>query len=255
MLHLSANNISDNNCKRIKGNNSDKMFTDTDACDIKWRNQRTESEAVFNVGNSEIIEDTVECTASITKISSPSSSASQKNDIFKQTGMSKVDEAYAIIESNHHSKINKSIPKIASPQSNENNSVKLYTPVIQSGNPIYYSVPPSNIFYTRPVSSLTNLGNESAATLYATTSSNVIRPPVIQNTVTISKRQSLVAETITPDVVTNNSEEAGGSSDLQAELLKEKTVDGSPAGNNSSRIVVSNLLKHLKNVKLYFVKV
>lgn len=261
MLYFSANNVADNNCKRIKGNNLDEILTDTIMHDT-WQEQskKVESKDTSNMESSEIIEDTDECTASIIKISSPSLSTSQKNDItaLMQTDTCKMDTAYAVLESSHHLKTDDSVLKIASPQSSESNSIKLYAPVIQAGKQIYYSFPSSNIFYSQPVSNQASSESESSATLYATTSNDLtIRPPVIQNTATISKRQSVVmAESISADVITNNIQEAEESSNQQAELLQEKTTDSPPAGSDSSsRIVVSNLLKHLKNVKLYFVKV
>ncbi|XP_032672057.1 uncharacterized protein LOC116844530 isoform X2 [Odontomachus brunneus] len=240
-IHEEATNIADNNCKKIKGNSLDEMLTDTVMHDT-WReqNQRVESKDTSNMEPSEIIEDIDEYTASITKISSPSLSTSQKNDIttLVQTDTCKVDVAYAVIESNHHLKTDDSVVEIASSQSSENDSVKLYTPVIQADDKqIYYSFPSSNIFYSQPVSSQGSLESESAATLYATTSNDVIRPPVIQNTANI--RQTVVmAESISTDVITNDSQKAEVSSNQQAELLQEKTTDNPPTGSDSSSRIV-----------------
>ncbi|EFN81878.1 G2/M phase-specific E3 ubiquitin-protein ligase [Harpegnathos saltator] len=240
-----ASSVVDSSCKRIRGENSDKTFRNTVLCDTRWeQSQRTEFKVAPSTEIREITENTAKRLASSSTISSPSLNIDQKNDISMQAGTCTPDATYAAIESNHHTKKSDSVPKIAM-QHAENGPVKLYTPVIQSGTQIYYSVPSSSIFYTQSISSRMSRETESTTTTsYAMTSNDVVRPPVIHNTATISNRQSVVIRPINIDTVnTNNSQQTKGSCNQQAGLPKEKTTDNLPASNGtSSKIVAGPIL-------------
>ncbi|XP_025162944.1 uncharacterized protein LOC105185627 isoform X2 [Harpegnathos saltator] len=239
-MHEEASSVVDSSCKRIRGENSDKTFRNTVLCDTRWeQSQRTEFKVAPSTEIREITENTAKRLASSSTISSPSLNIDQKNDISMQAGTCTPDATYAAIESNHHTKKSDSVPKIAM-QHAENGPVKLYTPVIQSGTQIYYSVPSSSIFYTQSISSRMSRETESTTTTsYAMTSNDVVRPPVIHNTATISNRQSVVIRPINIDTVnTNNSQQTKGSCNQQAGLPKEKTTDNLPASNGTSSKIV-----------------
>lgn len=90
---------------------------------------------------------------------------------------------------------------------------------------------------------------------YATTSSEVTRPAIIQNT--IKNHQSIaMALPMSADAInTSNNQQIGGSNKQQTGLAKEKTAEIPTADSgSSSRIVVSSLVEYLENIKLYFVK-
>lgn len=225
---------------------------DIEARDIRREQiQRTEANAKIR----KVADDTAQCAASKTT-SGPTSGASRHDTPAPSSAQKVADAICAAVKSAHHPKKSECVPKIIV-QRNGEASTKLYAPVVQSASKqIFYSVPPRNIIYTQQVSSPANRETEGATVTYAATSSDVTRPPVIHNTATVNNRQSVVIAQPVSAINASNSQQAGGSSNQQAELSKEKTPDGPTAdGDPSSRIVVSNLLRYLKNVKLYFVRV
>ncbi|XP_014478792.1 PREDICTED: uncharacterized protein LOC106746574 isoform X2 [Dinoponera quadriceps] len=237
-MHEEANNVVDNTHKRIKGNGSDRAFTNAVVHDIR-REQSQRTEPNVELTSTEILkkiaESVVKCATSASQISSelPSNIPGQKHNTSAQAGTHKTDAVYATVESSHQPK--KSASKIVVPQSSE----LLITPVIQSSRQIYYKAPPTNLIYmnTQPISS--SRTTQKIESSYAAASSNATRPPVIQNTAMIKNRQSLVkAQPINKVIHTNNSQQTRGSSNNQQIGPPREETHGPTAGNESSSRIV-----------------